>query len=144
MRRTGIDSSLQSWESVPGERRDARLDRLSSAKGERTDQSDDLAALQAAARAAIEYRRSLAAAERTPAADYGEMLAAFEGPVPAHGAPALAIIEELARLATPGIRASAAPRFFGFVIGGSHAAGVAADWLTSAWGQNVGNVVAAP
>jgi glutamate/tyrosine decarboxylase-like PLP-dependent enzyme len=30
------------------------------------------------------------------------------------------------------------PRFFGWVMGGSHLAGVAADWLTSAWGQNAG------
>jgi len=36
------------------------------------------------------------------------------------------------------------PRFFGWVIGGSHPAGVTADWLVSAWGQNVGNHMAAP
>ena len=36
------------------------------------------------------------------------------------------------------------PRFFGWVIGGSHPVGVAADWLTSAWGQNAGNHHAAP
>ncbi|MGO8352249.1 pyridoxal-dependent decarboxylase, partial [Rhizobium johnstonii] len=36
------------------------------------------------------------------------------------------------------------PRFFGWVIGGSHPVGVAADFLTSAWGQNAGNHAAAP
>ena len=36
------------------------------------------------------------------------------------------------------------PRFFGWVIGASHPAGVAADWLTSVWGQNVGNHEASP
>src|SRR5207253_2538570 len=51
---------------------------------------------------------------------------------------------ELAAKATPGIRAQTGPRFFGWVIGNSHPAGVAADWLTSAWGQNAGNLVAAP
>lgn len=30
------------------------------------------------------------------------------------------------------------PRFFGWVMGASHPAGVAADWLVSAWGQNAG------
>ena len=36
------------------------------------------------------------------------------------------------------------PRFFGWVIGASHPAGVAADWLTAAWGQNAGNHEASP
>jgi glutamate/tyrosine decarboxylase-like PLP-dependent enzyme len=36
------------------------------------------------------------------------------------------------------------PRFFGWVIGASHPVGVAADWLTAAWGQNAGNHVASP
>jgi glutamate/tyrosine decarboxylase-like PLP-dependent enzyme len=38
----------------------------------------------------------------------------------------------------------AGPRFFGWVIGSSHPVGVAADMLTSAWGQNVGNHTATP
>jgi glutamate/tyrosine decarboxylase-like PLP-dependent enzyme len=46
--------------------------------------------------------------------------------------------------AEPGLHATAGLRFFGWVIGGSHPVGVAADWLTSAWGQNAGNHQAAP
>ena len=38
----------------------------------------------------------------------------------------------------------AGSRFFGWVIGASHPMGVAADWLTSAWGQNAANHVASP
>jgi len=101
-------------------------------------------ALAAAAEAAIAYRQGVAGAPRTPVADYAAMLAAFAGPTPETGADGAAIIDELVRLATPGIRASTGPRFFGWVIGGSHPTGVAADWLTAAWGQNAGNLVAAP
>ena len=43
-----------------------------------------------------------------------------------------------------GLTATAGPRFFGFVIGGSSDAAVAADWLTSAWDQNSGLYVLSP
>jgi glutamate/tyrosine decarboxylase-like PLP-dependent enzyme len=102
------------------------------------------AALERAAKAAIAYRQTVATAERTPVADYADMLAAFAAPTPTHGGEADAIVEELVRLATPGIRAQVGPRFFGWVIGHSHTTGVAADWLTAAWGQNAGNLVASP
>ncbi|HVN02336.1 MAG TPA: pyridoxal-dependent decarboxylase [Caulobacteraceae bacterium] len=102
------------------------------------------AALEAAARAAIAYRRGVAVAERTPTSDYATMLAAFAAPTPETGGDGRAIVEELARLATPGLRAVAGPRFFAWVMGASHPTGVAADWLVAAWGQNAGNLQAAP
>ncbi|WP_404710234.1 pyridoxal phosphate-dependent decarboxylase family protein [Sphingomonas sp. MMS24-J13] len=102
------------------------------------------AAMAQAARHAIDYRRGIATAETTPAASYADMLAAFAGPVPENPGDPERIIGELVERATPGIRASTAPRFFGWVIGSSHPTGVAADWLASAWGQNAGNLVAAP
>src|SRR3954469_16410928 len=45
------------------------------------------------------------------------------------------VIDELAAAADPGIVATAGPRYFGFVTGGSLPVAVAADRLTSAWDQ---------
>jgi len=101
-------------------------------------------ALARAAAAAIDYRKVVAEAERTPTASYAEIFAAFAGATPELGSDGDAIIAELIERATPGIRASTGRRFFGWVIGGSHPTGVAADWLASVWGQNAGNLIAAP
>jgi glutamate/tyrosine decarboxylase-like PLP-dependent enzyme len=48
------------------------------------------------------------------------------------------VIDELATALDPGIVASLGPRYFGFVIGGTLPASAAADWLTTARGQNAG------
>ena len=108
------------------------------------DSETELEAMRQAAVAAIAYRRDVAVAPATPTASYAQSLAAFAGPVPERSESAGAVIEALVAAATPGIRASTGPRFFGWVIGNSDPTGVAADWLTSAWGQNAGNQVAAP
>ena len=108
------------------------------------DMADEFKALAGAAEIAQDYRRRIATAERTPTADYSALHASFARPVPETGDDPERIITELARLAEPGLRASTAPRFYGWVIGSSHLTGVAADWLTSAWGQNAANIAASP
>ncbi len=93
----------------------------------------------AAAQRAIAYRSGAADRPQGPTAGYASMLAVFSGPTPDKGEDARAVIESLATLAEPGLSTMTGPRFFGWVIGASHPVGVAADWLTSAWGQNCGN-----
>lgn len=57
-------------------------------------------------------------------------------PLEDEGAPAEKVIEELAHDVEGGLMGSGTGRFFGWVIGGSLPAALAADWLTSAWDQN--------
>jgi glutamate/tyrosine decarboxylase-like PLP-dependent enzyme len=49
-----------------------------------------------------------------------------------------AVVEHLALACEPGLTAQPSGRFFGMVIGGTHPAALAADWLVSAWDQNAG------
>jgi glutamate/tyrosine decarboxylase-like PLP-dependent enzyme len=79
-----------------------------------------------------------------PLQGYLDLKAAFEGPLPEKGEDAEVVIAELAAKAERGLMMATGPRFFGWVIGSSHPVGVAADWLTSAWGQNTGNHHATP
>lgn len=93
---------------------------------------------RAAARAAA-FRDGVAARPLRPEIGVEELRARLGGPTPARGEQDWgAIIDALADAAEPGVMGIVSPRFFGWVMGGSHPAGVAADWLTSAWGQNAG------
>ncbi len=97
-----------------------------------------------AAAHATAFREGLAGRMQRPAQSYADAVAAFAGPVPEAGAEAGAILDDLVARATPGLPATTGTRFFGWVIGSSHPVGVAADWMTAAWGQNAGNHTAAP
>jgi glutamate/tyrosine decarboxylase-like PLP-dependent enzyme len=105
---------------------------------------DDLAALDVAAGLAKDFRKRMASAPATPTADYDTVIARFDRPVPDEGSDASAMIRELVAGAEDGLRAITAPRFYAWVNGSSHLAGVAADWLTSAWGQNGAGVPMSP
>jgi glutamate/tyrosine decarboxylase-like PLP-dependent enzyme len=73
-----------------------------------------------------------------------EMRAALGGDLPETGEEPIAVVERLAAAAERGIMASSGPRFFGFVVGGTLPAALAADWLATAWDQNAGLYVLAP
>jgi glutamate/tyrosine decarboxylase-like PLP-dependent enzyme len=66
------------------------------------------------------------------------------GPLPDQGTDPEALTNILATAGTQGTVATAGPRYFGFVVGGTLPAALAADWLVSAWDQNAGVYVMSP
>src|SRR5438045_6530792 len=100
--------------------------------------------LKRIATSAADYRAGDATRLHRPEISYKEALARFDAPTPEHGAPEDQVIAELMERTAPGLAAMTGPRFFGWVIGATEPAGVAADWLVSAWGQNAGNALATP
>lgn len=93
---------------------------------------------------ACDFRDRVVDRAPRPVIAAGELQALFEGPTPEVGEDPLLAIDRLNAAAGPGLTASAGPRFFGWVIGGSHPVGVAADMLASAWGQNAGAYACSP
>jgi len=98
----------------------------------------DIARYAAARRAGDAERR------HAPEASYAEQVERFRMALKDDGQAGDAVIRELIALAEPGLAAMTGARFFGWVIGGSNPVGVAADWLTSIWGQNTANHLASP
>ncbi|MDQ3158021.1 MAG: pyridoxal-dependent decarboxylase, partial [Actinomycetota bacterium] len=103
------------------------------------------AALSVAHRRSLEFLESLPDRPVRPTvADRRELMDALGGPIPEGPSEAGEVIDSLARAAEPGLLATPSGRFFGFVIGGSTPAALAADWLAAAWDQNAGLAVASP
>src|SRR5579864_827411 len=99
----------------------------------------DIAAAHAAA-----YLQSLGSRPIAAAAGIAELRQRLGKPLPESGMPAEAVIDELVRDVEDGMLGSGSGRFFGWVIGGSLPAALAADWLTSAWDQNAASYSCGP
>lgn len=93
-------------------------------------------ALQQAYDHAVRWLASLSD-RRVPArASVDEIVSALGAELPdAPGTPA-DVVDLLATACEPGLTAFPSGRFYGFVVGGSEPAALAADWLVSAWDQN--------
>ncbi len=91
--------------------------------------------LDLAAGHAARYRASLAEGPVPARADHDALRDALGGPLPHGPTEPEQVLEQLVTAAEPGLTASAGPRFFGFVIGGSLPAATAADVLAAGWDQ---------
>jgi len=79
-----------------------------------------------------------------PADDAVGALDAFDRPFPDHPTHPAAVLRQLDDVGSPATVATAGGRYFGFVIGGSLPAALAANVLAAAWDQHAGLVVASP
>ena len=79
-----------------------------------------------------------------PTATLAQLRAALGGALQSHPIDPSQVVDDLAAAAEPGIVTTTGPRYFGFVTGGALPATVAAEWLATAWDQNVGLYVMSP
>ncbi len=98
------------------------------------DDRDD--ALDRARRHAGHWLDSLDSRPVVAAGTIEEVASALGRTLPDTGSDAASVVDLLARACEPGLTGMPSGRFFGFVIGGTHPAALAADWLVSAWDQN--------
>ena len=101
--------------------------------------ADDLRdLLSAATERSLRYLKSLETRRVAPSAEGVAGLTRFDVPLQDEPMDPKAVLAQIDEIGSPATMAMAGPRFFGFVIGGSLPAALAANWFASAWDQNTG------
>ncbi len=102
--------------------------------------------LRATAERAIAYRAGLGDRRvgARPGLTADELRARLGGPLREGGEDPAGVVDRLVANVDDGLVAMSSPRYFGFVVGGSVPAALAADWLVSTWDQNVFAYLSSP
>jgi glutamate/tyrosine decarboxylase-like PLP-dependent enzyme len=103
-----------------------------------------IAALDAAAGHARRWLASVPDRPIPPRLDADALRVGFGERIPEGPSEPVDVVDALAAATEPGLMSIASGRFFGWVMGGTLPASLAADWLVSAWDQNAGMRKATP
>lgn len=100
--------------------------------------------LKATADRAWRYLDELKNRNVAPGPDAIANLRRFDEPLPEMPTDPKEVVALLDEIGSPATMATAGSRYFGFVVGGSLPATVAANWLATVWDQNAGVVALSP
>lgn len=115
-----------------------------AARGPRAPSAESEEAVVAAIRHARDYLGGLDDDRVASASDLASLRWRMRKPLAEDGLPPAQVVDELAADAADGLLRSSGGRFFGWVIGGTLPAALAADWLTATWDQNAAHHASGP
>jgi glutamate/tyrosine decarboxylase-like PLP-dependent enzyme len=100
--------------------------------------------LEKAYQFALAYLRGLNETSNHVGVTQAQIRARLGTALPQTGEPSEKVIEALIKASEGAISPTAGGRFFAYVIGGTHPAGVATEWLNAAWDEHPGTPLVSP